>query len=312
MKDYLTEDTISNNYKYSCISIIGNDFNQKCKSTLIMIRGGFSTVEDANIHIQKLCNKNNKVDIFIGQVGYWLPISNNEYSNEKKLECLNLQMENIIKEKIIANKNYKNRVSSLKEGKNDNKENEEVKNDNEENEEVKNDNKENEEVKNDNEENEEVKNDNEEYNIVKNVNNNELQNDESMENQNYCCISFISPENNKEVYGLKIRGIFNKLEEANEFSEKLQKIDKYNHIYIAEINKWLEWNPNPDKIKSQKYENKMLNDIFEKKQENNENLEIFKAKKNEEELESNLENQLESQLENSEANQKNIINNIFE
>lgn len=336
MKDFLTEDTLPNNLKYSCISIVGNDFPQKCDTTSLIIRGGFSTFEEANLHIQNLSKNDNKYNIFIGQNGFWLPICNNsDFSSEKQVEVLNKQMETIIKDKIRNNLEYENRTNQLKE--NIKKENEIIKKQNEklnsksvddceESEEVKEceeceDREQLEEVKEceDIKQLEKVKEPEVSEELLKKLKESDfadnssdtydmLKNDEPIIGQNYCCISFITPHNSDDIYGLKIRGIFDKLDDANEYAEKLQKIDIYCNIFVAEINKWLEWDPLPEKIKNQKYENEMLNNIFDKKNQNNENLNIFNA-----ELEKDkLEDELKKELEDNENTQNKIINSIFD
>ena len=130
MKDFLTEDILPNNLKYSCISIVGKEFPQKCDTTSLIIRGGFTSFEEANLHIKHLSEKDNKYNIFIGQNGYWLPICNNsQISSEKQIELLNKQMETLIKDKIKSNLQYENRTNQLKE--NIKKENEILKKENE-------------------------------------------------------------------------------------------------------------------------------------------------------------------------------------
>ena len=70
--------------------------------------------------------------------------------------------------------------------------------------------------------------------------------------QNYCVISMLTPnsfpENKREQYkdqkilGIKIRGVFETYEDAKSRSEQLQKIDKYNNIFVGEVGKWLPFN----------------------------------------------------------------------
>jgi hypothetical protein len=56
------------------------------------------------------------------------------------------------------------------------------------------------------------------------------------------------PENKREQYkdqkilGIKIRGVFETYEDAKSRSEQLQKIDKYNNIFVGEVGKWLPFN----------------------------------------------------------------------
>ena len=54
------------------------------------IRGAFSSIEEAQRHIKKLKDNGDPMDIFIGEMGYWLPfnppsqsIEEQEYSNDE-------------------------------------------------------------------------------------------------------------------------------------------------------------------------------------------------------------------------------------
>ena len=70
--------------------------------------------------------------------------------------------------------------------------------------------------------------------------------------QNFCVISMLTPnsfpENKREQYkdqkilGLKVRGVFETYEEAKARAEQLQKVDKYNNIFVGEVGKWLPFN----------------------------------------------------------------------
>lgn len=70
--------------------------------------------------------------------------------------------------------------------------------------------------------------------------------------QNFCVISMLTPnsfpENKRDQYkdqkilGLKVRGVFETYEEAKARAEQLQKVDKYNNIFVGEVGKWLPFN----------------------------------------------------------------------
>lgn len=70
--------------------------------------------------------------------------------------------------------------------------------------------------------------------------------------QNFCVVSMLTPnsfpENKRDQYkdqkilGLKVRGVFETYEEAKARAEQLQKVDKYNNIFVGEVGKWLPFN----------------------------------------------------------------------
>ena len=72
--------------------------------------------------------------------------------------------------------------------------------------------------------------------------------------------------------------------------------------------KWLSWDPSPDEIKNTKYENSTLNTIFDNKDENKKNLDIF----NEVQKKEQLEQSLQESMDESSQNQKEIIDKIFD
>lgn len=150
--------------------------------------------------------------------------------------------------------------------------------------------------------------------------------------QNFCCLSFISPENviadknaylsthflrfliqNEEAYnelkknpdfqnvkekyddfmyahsesldkkyneensfqtsvrGVKIRGTYESIKEAQAKAEILRKRDPNFHVYVGQVGYWLPWDPNPDKIEDQNYAESDLNTLMKKYKENQDN-----------------------------------------
>jgi len=145
--------------------------------------------------------------------------------------------------------------------------------------------------------------------------------------QNYCCLSFVSPEDtirdkntqfvhkflktiaknydldsdsivdkykdflyinedkleeeyNSEngfqtsVRGVKVRGTYSTLKEAQTKAARLQKIDPNFSVYIGQVGYWLPWNPRSDKIEGQEYAEGELNELVKKYRENQENKDL--------------------------------------
>ena len=82
--------------------------------------------------------------------------------------------------------------------------------------------------------------------------------------QNWVCVSFLSPEGiqNCSLRGLKIRGVFATYEEATARATELQASDQNFHVFVGEVGKWLPWDPDPNSVKDQEYQNKELNDLM--------------------------------------------------
>lgn len=92
-------------------------------------------------------------------------------------------------------------------------------------------------------------------------------------------------ENNFQtcVRGLKVRGVYDTLEEAKARSEKLRKLENNKFsIYIAQVGCWCPWSPNPEHITDQEFAETELNTLMHKYQENLDNkAEFFKTRQQE-------------------------------
>lgn len=80
------------------------------------------------------------------------------------------------------------------------------------------------------------------------------------------------------VRGLKIRGSYGSQEEATARAKKLQRQDPIHNIYVAEVGKWLAWDPNPNEVSEVEYAEDQLNDLMKAYKQNEEQREEFYAK----------------------------------
>lgn len=70
-----------------------------------------------------------------------------------------------------------------------------------------------------------------------------------IKHQNYCVVSMLTPHTfpeskyeevkNKKIWGIKIRGIFETFEDAQERSDHLQKVDKFNNVFCHDVGEFL-------------------------------------------------------------------------
>lgn len=77
------------------------------------------------------------------------------------------------------------------------------------------------------------------------------------------------------IRGLKVRGVFGNVKEAEVKAKKLQAKDKYHNIFMAEMGKWTPWDPSPHEVKEQEYNNDQLNTLMKKYRENEDSREQF-------------------------------------
>jgi hypothetical protein len=104
-----------------------------------------------------------------------------------------------------------------------------------------------------------------------------LTEDAPIANQNFVCLSFVSPEGipGCTIRTLKIRGVYKTYEEAQERAKELQEIDADFNVFIGEVGKWLPWDPNPHEgAKDQVYYEKEMQDLVSGYKDN-----LQKAKK---------------------------------
>ena len=87
--------------------------------------------------------------------------------------------------------------------------------------------------------------------------------DQKLSGQNYALISIVSPQSGqkKENICIKIKGVFNTVEEANKHAEILQKIDATFDIFVVEMYSWLLVPPDPN-LMEQKHVDSKLNEII--------------------------------------------------
>lgn len=73
------------------------------------------------------------------------------------------------------------------------------------------------------------------------------------------------------IRGIKVRGVYDTIQEAQSRSEKLRKLDcnKFS-IFIAQVGCWCPWSPNPEHIEDQEFAETELNTIMHKYKENQE------------------------------------------
>lgn len=66
------------------------------------------------------------------------------------------------------------------------------------------------------------------------------------------------------VRGIKVRGVYNTIKEAQIRAKVLQRMDPSFHIFVGQVGYWLPWDPTADKIEDQEYQNNQLNEIVKK------------------------------------------------
>lgn len=95
--DYLDEDTfLPKSQKFVCLSFLKSEDNKVTLSG-IKIRGVFETYEAACSHAKKVQEMDKYFNVFVGEMGKWLPFDPNP-SKVENAEYANEQLNNIMKE----------------------------------------------------------------------------------------------------------------------------------------------------------------------------------------------------------------------
>ena len=77
-------------------------------------------------------------------------------------------------------------------------------------------------------------------------------------------------ENNFQtsVRGVKVRGTYELMQEAQMRADRLRKQDPAHNIFIGQVGYWLPWDPDASNIEDQEYAEKELNDLMKNYKEN--------------------------------------------
>ena len=83
------------------------------------------------------------------------------------------------------------------------------------------------------------------------------------------------------VRGIKVRGVFDTIEEAKSRCEFLKKVDNKFDIFIGQVGCWCPWAPNPNDLQNQEYSETQLNTLMKQYKKNMEDRdEVFDKRKN--------------------------------
>ena len=128
--------------------------------------------------------------------------------------------------------------------------------------------------------------------------------------QNYALISIVSSKLNQKSDNvcIKIKGVFNTLEEANKHANILQKIDSVFDIYVVEMYSWLLVPPDPELLE-QKHVDKKLNELIGGHRESQLKAKAYYDERKRDLLENiNIENVEEEENEENTSSTPSVIN----
>jgi hypothetical protein len=89
-------------------------------------------------------------------------------------------------------------------------------------------------------------------------------------------------ENNFQtsMRGIKVRGVFDTIDEAKNRCEFLKKLDNKFDIFIGQVGCWCPWSPNPNELENQEYSETQLNTLMKQYKKNMEDKdEVFEKRR---------------------------------
>jgi hypothetical protein len=75
--------------------------------------------------------------------------------------------------------------------------------------------------------------------------------------------------------GIKVRGVFDSLREAEIRAQVLKKMDDKFNVYVAQVGCWCPWSPNPEEITNQEYAETHLNTMMKQYKDNSDKKDMF-------------------------------------
>ena len=134
-------------------------------------------------------------------------------------------------------------------------------------------------------------------------------NQPNIEQLNRALVELVVNTREKYITGTKIRGSYEKIEDAKTKAQELQKMDSTVGIFVGEVGKWLPFNPNADAITEQEYSNDKLNDLMKGHKENQAKAKYYFEQRKQELIQKNIE---ENEILKIQNKQKQLINDDFE
>jgi len=100
-----------------------------------------------------------------------------------------------------------------------------------------------------------------------------LDEDPVIQNQLFACVSVFTPNSVKtpegdvvdtghRVRAFKIRGVYSTYEKAQKRCDEIKKFDKYHHIFVADVGKWLPWDDDASNAEEAVYAEPKLNEMM--------------------------------------------------
>jgi hypothetical protein len=146
-----------------------------------------------------------------------------------------------------------------------------------------------------------------------------LDEDPVISNQTFVCVSIFTPNSIKtpdgnvvnqehRVRAFKIRGVYSSRERAEKRCEEIRKFDRYHHVFIGEVGKWLPWDDDASNAEDAVYAEPKLNEMMKSYNESQQKA----AEYNEERKMKAHADATKKKKEEQKKNKKDQVNNLDE
>ena len=109
------------------------------------------------------------------------------------------------------------------------------------------------------------------------------------------------------VRGVKVRGVYDTLQEAKFRSSRLQKKDPNFNVYVGQVGFWLPWEPESHKVQEEEYAEEQLNQLMCEYKKNKENKDLLFEQDKREKLENMKKERLEAEQKKKEEDEQNKL-----
>jgi hypothetical protein len=99
------------------------------------------------------------------------------------------------------------------------------------------------------------------------------------------------------VRGVKVRGVYSSIQEAEKKAKQLQTKDRSFHVFVGQVGYWLPWDPNADGIDDEEYLEDDLNNLMKEYKKNEASRDIFYEEQKREKLKDSVTKQMQEEKE---------------
>jgi hypothetical protein len=150
-----------------------------------------------------------------------------------------------------------------------------------------------------------------------------LDNDEPINGQKYVCLSILTNRSIKDLSsgeviksdnnakGIKIRGVYNTMEEAKKRCEQIRQFDKVFNVFVGEVGSWLPWDDDPESAEEAVYAEEKLNQLMKSFKEQQVKAKEYHELRKQQQVEQSIKSSQTNADEKSSEEDKDI-NNIIE